>query len=525
MNFDFIKTMDGWTTPEKAQVIFDLVMKCKPKVAVEIGVFGGRGTVAIALALKSLGAGKVIGIDPWSAPDSAKAQIDPASEEWWGKVDHERVYKNFLWHLKRQGVENFVEVRRESSDASTPPPEIGFLIVDGNHNEEALADAKKFAPKVTLGGYCLLDDLDWVGGYVRQAEEFIKSIGFAFIKLIDGQTGLYQRVEIIDPAKALVSVAQDRAVAEDKPRLTVAFITGRKEPKLGWFLDSLRNQMEPTDKLDVLIVDFLDDERVWKHNPPYYKLDNIRLRTVKPKPSIWQGEHRITKEDWWAMSSARNTAICLCETDWLACLDDRCVLMPGWLEAVKRAMAGNYAVCGSYQKRSQMVVECGFIKGYDKLLGDDSRMKYSANGLANCPGGWLFGCNFALPLEWALKVNGFEEGCDGLSMEDVIFGMMLKNNGYQINFDPAMRMIEDRTEGETASGHGLDGVLKRSDKGTSPNDKSHAALARFGKRKTTEFTLPLAAEREDVLNGKPWTIPSKETVWKDWYDSQKICEL
>lgn len=524
MNFDFIKSMDGWTSPEKAQAVYELTLKIKPKVAVEIGVFGGRGTIAIALALKQTGSGKVVGIDPWKAEDSAKAQVTPTDEEWWGKLDHEKVYKNFLWWLKKQDVEKFVEVRRESSRVSSVPPEIGLLIIDGNHNEEALLDAKKFAPNVPLGGYVLLDDLDWSGGFVRQAEEYIKSIGFSFIKLFDSQTGLYQRVEIIDPAKKIEVLGEERKIIEEKPKLTIAYITGRKEPKFEWFFDSLKNQLEENDPVKIIIVDFLAEKR----NKSAYETYNYDIKWVEPKPTIWQGKHKIMKDDWWAMSNARNTAFCLCESEWIAFLDDRCVLMPGWLEAVRRAINGNYAVCGSYQKRSKMEVERGFIKGYDKLIGDDTRMKQAPNGMKNCPGGWMFGCTFALPLEWALQMNGFEEGCDGLSMEDVIFGLMLKNNGFRIDYDPQMRMIEDRTEGEIAAGHGVDGVLKRADKGVSPKDKSHAALERFGRRQITEFTPNLSLIRSKVLSGEEFPEPkynAAEFNWKDWYDGQPISEM
>jgi cephalosporin hydroxylase len=523
VNFDFIKGLDGWTTPEKAQVLYDLAIKAKPDVAVEIGVFGGRGTIAIAHALKRNGKGKIIAIDPWSADASAKAQIDPQSEEWWGKVDHERVYKNFLWHLKKQQVEQFVEVMRDSSQATKVPEKIGLLIVDGNHNEEALLDAKRFAPSVVLGGYCLLDDLDWVGGYVRQAEEYIKSIGFSFVKLLDGQTGLYQRMEIADPSKAVAEAVEDRKIVPDKARLTVAYFTGRQQPNFAWFIDSLRNQMETSDRLDVITVDFLNESRLgtscsadWSE-----EIKGIRQLSVPPKPNIWQGKYRITKEDYWAKSNAINTAIVMCETEWLACLDDRCVLMPGWLEAVKRAMAGNYAVCGSYQKRSKMEVENGFIKGYDKLIGEDPRIKQAPNGIKNCPGGWFFGCSYAAPLEWLLQVNGAEEGMDSLSMEDCILGQMLKNNGFQMNFDPQMRMIEDRTEGELSSGHDVGGNLKRMDKGISPNDKSHAALERFGKLKRTEFTPDLRNLREQKI----MPVPDISVRYADWYDDQDIRTL
>ncbi len=515
MNFNFINSMDGWTSPEKAKALYELAKKIKPKIAVEIGTFGGRSIIPIALAMKEIGFGKAIGIDPYDAEESAKGQTEPTSEKWWRDLDHEKVYQNCLWHIKKQGLENFVEIIKAKSRDVESPNEICFLSIDGNHGEDALLDAKKFAPNVKLGGYCLLDDLDWTGGYVRQAEEFIKSIGFSFVKLFDGQTGLYQRVEIVDPNKVSDSLVEERKIIEEKPRLTIAFVTARQQPCFEWFFDSLANQLDG-DKPNIIIVDFLADKR----NKEAYDTHGLNVKWVEPMPTIWQGKHKVTKADWWAMSNARNTAFCLCETEWIAFLDDRCVLLPSWLEAVKRAMRENYILVGSYEKRSNMAVEGGFIKGFDKLIGKDPRLAQSPSLKKNAPHSWFFGCTFSMPLEVALKVNGFETGCDSLSMEDSIFGLNLRNAGYEIVFDPNMRMIEDRTDGEISSGHGIDNVMKRSDFGKSPNDKSHAALTRFGSRKVTEFTSDLRGIREQVLKGMPFAPPVK--IKTDWYDGGKI---
>ena len=235
------------------------------------------------------------------------------------------------------------------------------------------------------------------------------------------------------------------------------------------------------------------------------------LKHVAPKPTIWQGPSRLTKEDWWATSNARNTAICLCETEWLACVDDRCVLMPGWADAIFDAMKGNYVVCGSYQKRIDMVVENGFIVNGGTVIGDDSRLKSHPQGLMDCPGEWLFGCTFALPIEWALDVGGQEELLDGMGGEDSFFGFMLKNSGKRMRYDPRMRMIEDRTPSEITD------VMLRTDKGKSPNDKSHAAVRKFRHLKHTLHPWDLTKIRADVLAGKPW--PGIEDFPKnDWFD-------
>ena len=111
--------------------------------------------------------------------------------------------------------------------------------------------------------------------------------------------------------------------------LTIVYTTARHEPRIEWFLDSLYRQPDgPSCK--VIVVD------------PFRKpAENASVRVVNPKPTVWQGPYRLTKQDWWAASNARNTGICLCDTDWVGFVDDRSVLIETWLEAVKAAKVGD----------------------------------------------------------------------------------------------------------------------------------------------------------------------------------------
>ena len=132
-------------------------------------------------------------------------------------------------------------------------------------------------------------------------------------------------------------------------------------------------------------------------------------------------------------------------------------------------------------------------------------------------GQWFFGCTSAAPLEWALAINGYEERMDGLSFEDVIFGLMLTNAGYPLRYDPRMKIIEDRTPAELGT------PPRRTDKGISPNDKSHAALQQFGSLKRAGHQWDLRAVRAKVLAGEPFPIPTGPTT--DWYDGQPLAEF
>src|SRR6185295_9580550 len=76
-----------------------------------------------------------------------------------------------------------------------------------------------------------------------------------------------------------------------------------------------------------------------------------RVLVVPPKPSIWQGRYRVTRENWWGAANARNTFLCLASHDYLAFLDDRCHPAPSWLEAVRRGWQTRGSVyAGAYAK-------------------------------------------------------------------------------------------------------------------------------------------------------------------------------
>lgn len=171
---------DGWSTLEFNVQCAQIVLTTAPACAVEIGVYGGRTTVAIALAMKALGHGVIHAVDPWEAAASVEGQVHPNDREWWGKLDHERIYRGCLTAIETWGVKDHVIVHRARSDDVTPPPEIGLLIVDGNHGPQSIRDVARFAPAVPVGGWAYLDDLDWSGGAVRQAERNMLALGFEF---------------------------------------------------------------------------------------------------------------------------------------------------------------------------------------------------------------------------------------------------------------------------------------------------------------------------------------------------------
>jgi hypothetical protein len=236
---------------------------------------------------------------------------------------------------------------------------------------------------------------------------------------------------------------------------------------------------------------------------------------------VWQGNHRLTKEDWWDISSQRNTFICLAKNDFIAFTDDRCVPAPTWLSSVRLAMKENYAVSGSYEKRVGMTVDDGVIVNPGTVIGLDPRnpQRHMGPPEQTFGDGW-YGCTSALPLEWCLEMNGWDEFyCSGLGLEDVVFGNMLVMNNHITKYDPKMLIIEDRSP----EACGKMPLRTDKDRHLEPSDKSHILLERACGKKRTANVHDLRTMRAAVLNGEPFPIPTEPSV--DWFDGEKLSEM
>lgn len=292
--------------------------------------------------------------------------------------------------------------------------------------------------------------------------------------------------------------------------LTVAYITNRKEPRHSWFRDSLLPQISALE-IDVEI----------RAISPFFD--------TPPKPCVWSGPHRLTSRDYFSAANARNTAAALCETDWIAFVDDLSVLGPEWLTAVRDAMAGDYIVIGTYEKVRKLVFENGKAVSFESFpAGRDTRLDVIGQmfpGKTNpypCDGAWMYGCSVAMPLEALLTINGFPEIlCDSLGGEDYMTGIALQNAGYRCKIDLRMLTLESEED------HAIETPAIRWDPGISPNDKSHMALdiATKSKRFENDFGegFSLRELRDCVL--KTGEFPIRLTPDREWFTGKPLKEL
>jgi hypothetical protein len=319
--------------------------------------------------------------------------------------------------------------------------------------------------------------------------------------------------------------------------LTIAYLTNRKNPRLRWFFDSLHRETGGNyTGIRVVVVDYWFHDRcnVW---PEAHDVAAWADRIIKaggdyfhgsPKPSVWQGPHRLTTRDYFAASNARNTALCLAPDGFIAYVDDLSVLMPGWLTAVRDAMAGNYVVLGAYKKQKQLVVENGEVQSFEEFpAGVDSRWgRGRDDGPVVAAGSWLFGCSVAGPVEAWLRINGWDEDNDSMGGEDYACGIMLERAGYQIRYDRRMLTYESE-EAHHEERPFLRVIKKHRGANAACPDASHwmlQAVMRDRHRAPNYFGPEgIRGVRAQVLAGEPF--PITQIPQHHWPDGQPLSEM
>lgn len=289
--------------------------------------------------------------------------------------------------------------------------------------------------------------------------------------------------------------------------LSICTITARAEPHYEWLLEALARQARHGDVIEIVVIDFHDrDARQLLPNPE--RVQGLhQIQVSPPKPNPWQGPYRVTSRDLHAIANARNTAFCLATHPYVAFLDDRVRPGPCWLATIRDAAERDIAICGPYDRDELRIRR---VRDGRSILNGYVRQ--------GCPGIWFYGGNFALPLAWALAINGCEEGSDPVGRQDRVMGSMLVNAGKRITFHPGLSVLMDR---KLRQEH----PFPRINKGAGPGDKASELMRRFCSRTRTEFTPDLALIRAAVQRGEPFPLHTAKPTDLDWYDSQPIGEM
>lgn len=184
---------EGWCDLNKAVTLAMLVLAIRAETVLEIGVFGGKSFLPMALALKYQGCGTAIGIDPWNVQASTDGMANPQDLTWWSQLDHDKIYQKFLAAFKSCDVEAHTKILRKRSDDVEPPGAIDVAHIDGSHEETAYRDFVRFGPKVRVGGFLVADDLGWSSGAPKRGAAWLLDNGFRMLYPL-GTGAVFQRV-------------------------------------------------------------------------------------------------------------------------------------------------------------------------------------------------------------------------------------------------------------------------------------------------------------------------------------------
>lgn len=214
-----------------------------------------------------------------------------------------------------------------------------------------------------------------------------------------------------------------------------------------WFVETLISQYESgvvTDQI-VFIDSFLhhDDEREEKLK----SIVNGRFEYlhIPPKPSIWRGKYRKTKTNFFDVSSTRNTGILVAKHDHVVFVDDLSALTDGWIGHHRKAASEKFVLCGAYDKVSKIVIENNKVVSYAGNKADVRANAQEGKEIIAIHGGWVFGQNVSFPLEFLVKINGYDEFLARRGCEDCNLGVRLELAGYKnkIFYDKNCLIIED----------------------------------------------------------------------------------
>ncbi|MGC4001662.1 MAG: class I SAM-dependent methyltransferase [Pirellulales bacterium] len=182
----------GWCTPLKAQESARSIYLAQPKLYVEVGVYGGRSLLPVAVALKHLGQGVAYGIEAWSGEVAVETPTSPEYDAHWGAYDFARVKQACLRHMIRYRVLNQVKLLecRSREGIALLAGRIDMIHIDGSHSEyQALEDVRLAFDALAPRGYLWMDDIAW--GSVGFALNFLHEQCETIREYDEGSLGSY----------------------------------------------------------------------------------------------------------------------------------------------------------------------------------------------------------------------------------------------------------------------------------------------------------------------------------------------
>lgn len=170
MTLNDTQNLYGWCTLDKATRLYELVEETNrifPEnilASVEIGVFGGRSFIPMAMAHKAINRGVIYGFDSYDLKDICE-NMSPDNRQWWEGQNLKMIYKSVMDAIFDYDVGNYCELMRLNSETSNKLVEnnsVTLLHLDGNHDSKViLKDLEIWTPKIKKQGFLICDDTDW----------------------------------------------------------------------------------------------------------------------------------------------------------------------------------------------------------------------------------------------------------------------------------------------------------------------------------------------------------------------------
>lgn len=232
--------------------------------------------------------------------------------------------------------------------------------------------------------------------------------------------------------------------------ITFVYITCRKDPKLEWFVDALCNQKDNT-PIQLVIVDYeLQFDETRKELFSKIVRNRLDFVHVPSKPSPYQGKYKLTHINYFSAGSARNTGICYVKYDYIAFIDDLSTFEEGSFNQIVECARKNIVVSFGYKKVYDICVEDGkIITKREEPSGIDSRWN-QGDAFRQIGGGQLYGYS-ASPLSVLLKVNGYDEICNGQGGEDYHYGIRVDKLGIPIYYNRNVTFYESENFADQGS--------------------------------------------------------------------------
>jgi Methyltransferase domain len=193
--------LDGWCTPHKREKLIEYGSHAH--CAVEIGIFGGKSIIPIALGQQKAGRnGVVYGIEPWNSEDAVETPTNEQNDDWWRSIDWVKIKAPFLQALIDLNLTSYVKIIELMSDDALSMfsgarfhKKIDLVHIDGNHSEaQALRDVDFWTHITAPGATIILDDINWDS--VRPAYKKLCSSGKVLYETDSVETGSFVIVKL-----------------------------------------------------------------------------------------------------------------------------------------------------------------------------------------------------------------------------------------------------------------------------------------------------------------------------------------